>query len=111
MSVKQLQRCPRLELHFCQEHWLVSVSKGSCCDDDGVFLDRIQEFSPVELPSAWNVLGSMKLSSQTDPRFLLTAMVAFILVCLALPGLGDRLGTAQKIKNGVNSTLKSLKDR
>ena len=54
-------------------------------------------------------LFSSNMNSQTDPRFLMALMLAFILACLALPGLGDHLGTAPRLKNGIHSVIGSFK--
>jgi hypothetical protein len=36
-------------------------------------------------------------------------MVAFIFSCIALPGLGDQIGTAPKVKKGIHSVLDAFK--
>jgi hypothetical protein len=73
-----------------------------------VVLERIAELTPVKMPSPWTTLFSLQISRNTDPKFLLALMVAFIVVCLALPGIGDKLGTAPRIKNGVGTFLRAF---
>ena len=108
-KTKDLQRARRLELHYQGERWLVEVKGNHHPLSDIVILTRLQELTPVKMPSAWSSLNGIRLSQQTDPRFILTLMVAFIFSCIALPGLGDQIGTAPKVKKGIHSVLDAFK--
>jgi hypothetical protein len=108
-QMKLLRPEKRMELLYGGERWLVA-----CCGNrhpmaDTVYLNRIEELTPVRMPSAWRGLASAKLSQQTDPRFILTLMLAFIFSCIALPGLGDQIGTAPKVKKGIHSVIEAIK--
>jgi hypothetical protein len=107
---KTLRKAKRIELRYHGELWLVRLSKVTPENQKVVVvLDRVAELTPVKMPSPWTTLFTLKMSRQTDPRFVLVVMLAFIAACLALPGVGDTLGTAPRIKNGVHNVLQSFK--
>lgn len=104
-----MRRAKRIELRYHGERWLVRVNKDSSNETENVYmLQRIDELTPVRFPSPWATLKSLNMSRETDPRFVLALMVAFIAACIALPGIGDQLGTAPRIKNGLHSVIRSF---
>lgn len=104
-----MRRAKRVELRYHGERWLVKVDKDESNEAENVFmLQRIDELTPVHLPSPWATLKTLNMSRETDPRFVLALMVAFIAACIALPGIGDQLGTAPRIKNGLQSVIRSF---
>lgn len=106
---KSVQKAKRIELLYHGERWLVRYNAEDSPDQAGVVvLNRIAELTPVKMPSPWTTLFSLQMSRETDPRFVLAVMLAFIAVCLALPGVGDKLGTAPRIKNGLHSVIRSF---
>ena len=109
--IQQLRRAKQVELHYHGERWRVEVvhDARSAVLSDSVFLKRLEELTPQQLPSPWTSFSTSGLSQQTDPRFILTLMLALIFACLALPGLGDHLGTAPKVKKGIHSIVEAFK--
>lgn len=109
-----LQKARHIELRYHGERWLVKYDNSDLPEAtaDGsnsvVQLRRVDELTRVKMPSPWATLGSLKMSRETDPRFVLAVMVAFIAACLALPGIGDHLGTAPRIKDGIHSVIRSV---
>ncbi len=108
-KVKLLRSASRIELHYHSERWLVEFDPQSRAAGDEIYLGRVRELTKVRQPSPWNSLFSLQLSKQTDPRFVLAMMVAFIFTCLALPGLGDKIGTAPRVKKSIHYVLDSIK--
>ena len=105
----QLRRAKRIELRYHGERWLVRLSKEQGDEQPGtVLLDRLVELTPVKMPSPWTTLFTLQMSRNTDPRFVLVLMLAFIAACISLPGIGDKLGTAPRIKNGVHNVISSF---
>lgn len=108
-KLKKIQRAKNVEIIYRDERWTVRPQSGTPNGSDTIYLQRIEELTKTKLPSAWASLFSSNMNSQTDPRFLMALMLAFILACLALPGLGDHLGTAPRLKNGIHSVIGSFK--
>lgn len=105
-----VRKARRIELRYHGERWLVKLAPSHTEPEQGVFLlMRVDELTPVVMPSPWAALSAMRMSRDTDPRFVLALMLAFIAACLSLPGIGDQLGTAPKIKDGLHSVVRSLK--
>ncbi len=108
-KVKMIRAARRIELRYHDERWQVSLA-GSCqAAAETVYLKREKELTKTKLPSPWTALTSLGLSQQTDPRFVFTLMVAFIFACIALPGLGDKIGSAPRLKKGIHSVMSSFK--
>lgn len=104
-----MRRAKRIELRYHGERWLVKVDRDESNESENVFmLQRVDELTPVRMPSPWATLKTLNMSRETDPRFVLALMVAFIAACIALPGIGDQLGTAPRIKNGLQSVIRSF---
>lgn len=107
-KMKRLRRARRIELHYHGERWLVTLDPSDRAIGDAIYLNRVRELTEMKHPSPWRSLVSLQFSKQTDPRFVLTMMVAFIFSCLALPGLGDKIGTAPRLKNGIQYMVKNV---
>ena len=108
-KLKKLQRAKKIEMHYSDERWYVRPLSDAPRGSDTIYLQRLEELTKIELPSAWASLFSSNMSRQTDPRFLMALMLAFLFACLALPGLGDKLGTAPRLKSGIHSVIGSFK--
>ena len=108
---RSLKRATRIELWYNDERWLVKrLSDGSINGEAVVQLGRMEELTRIKPPAPWVGLWSSRLSQRTDPRFLFALMLAFLVACVALPGIGDGLGTAPKVKAGVHTVLDTVKD-
>ncbi len=95
-------------LYFAGEIW--EVRKESHYEDGGdilIGLRRLQEISKVKAPSSWNWF-SYQRKVQSDPALLLYLMLMFLFACIALPGMGDSLGTAPRIKSGIHVVIDSI---
>ncbi|MCR9293468.1 MAG: hypothetical protein NXI32_12165 [bacterium] len=93
------------DLYFSGEHW--EVQKESHFDDGELFTNvgfsRVRERTKVEEPhTAWWQVWANRQHANSDPAFLLYLMLAFLFACIALPGVGDSLGTAPRIRKGVH---------
>ena len=66
-----------------------------------VTMARVNDRTTVRGPktSLWSILPKPNVTS--DPVLPLALLVSFLLACIALPGMGDRLGTAPKIRKAV----------
>lgn len=102
----------RMELLYRNEKW--EVTKGWEFQDNdhemAIGLARVREVSKLKSPSSMGFSLIPRISANTDPSFLVALLVAFLLTCLCLPGIGDNLGTAPKVRSGVNSMLDYVKD-
>lgn len=108
-ALKAIRRARRIELRYRGERWLVTLAAHNQADPTDVFkLMRIDELTPIKMPSPWRALTALNMSRDTDPRFVLAFLLAIIAACIALPGLGDQLGTAPRIKNGIHSVIRSF---
>ncbi|MEZ6134815.1 MAG: hypothetical protein R3C53_07890 [Pirellulaceae bacterium] len=107
---KQLKKAKRVELVFRNERWQVKpVSEFS---EDGktasVGLVRIVELTKINLHQSIGFSSVPKFSPGTDPSFLVALVVAFLLTCVCLPGIGTHLGTAPKIRDGVSYLMRTV---
>lgn len=108
--VSKLANGQVLRLLFNGENW--EVRKQSHYNDDGsvnVGLQRIRELTKIKIPSNW-FRFFQKSPGTGDPTLAVYLMIAFLIACIALPGLGDNLGTAPRIRDGVQAVVKALKD-
>ena len=108
----RLQRAAEIQLWFRGEKWEVSVVSQFCEDAESTTfgLNRVRELTKIKNPSSWGVSLVPRFSANTDPSFVLALLVAFLAICICLPGVGTSLGTAPKIKAGVDTILKRVTD-
>ena len=74
-----------------------------------VGFSKVSDLTKIETPKG-SIVASNKGFSAADPSFLMYLMLAFIFVCLAMPGLGDNLGTAPKIRFGIQTIWEIITD-
>lgn len=99
------------ELHFAGERWEVEV-ESRYANEDGttnVGFRRIQELTKIKSPGQSWLSYAPRISAQTDPTFLFFLMLLFLFACLSLPGVGDQLGTASKVRFGVHTMVDMAK--
>ena len=91
-------------LYFWGEVWEVRKESRYTDGEDftTVGFSRIKELTKVKAPSIRMQMFSKNRYANSDPAFLLYLMLAFLFACIALPGVGDSLGTAPRIRNGVH---------
>lgn len=96
-------------LDFAGEQWEVDVksrfSNGNEYTELG--LARRKELTRYKLPSSWSFVVPNCLNANSDPAFLGFLVLAFLVVVLSLPGIGDTLGTAPKVRHAVKSVLEA----
>lgn len=101
-----------IQLWFRNEKWQV-VKAWEFQDHSQVMtvgLTRVREVTKIKAPSAWGAALIPRFSSDNDASFLIALVVALMLTCICLPGVGDNLGTASKVRQGVNTMVKYVQD-
>lgn len=104
---KKLSSKRRLLLLYAGETWEVGVQ--SRYSDDSQFtnlgLIRGRELTKLQVPGSW--WGGMfsRSSAPADPTFLAFLVLAFLIAVISLPGIGDSLGTAPKVRKALSSLL------
>lgn len=81
-----------------------------CTDFTSVGLKRIRDLTKFKMPSGFQFSFGSMFSLQQDPSFLLGLMVAFLLACFCLPGIGDQIGTAPKVSRAVRSVWSTFEN-
>ena len=109
----KLREGSKYVLRHAGETWLVSKQSHYNETDKStqVGFARLQDLTPVEKPktSLLQVFSS-KAHGSSDPAFLLYLMLAFLFACVALPGMGDNLGTAPRIRDGIREIMTIIQD-
>lgn len=72
-----------------------------CADFTNVGMKRVRDLTKFKMPSGFQFSFGSMFSLQQDPTFLLGLMIAFLLSCFCLPGIGDQIGTAPKVSRAV----------
>lgn len=95
-------------LDFADEQWQVEVQ--SRYSDGNMFtelgLSRKKELTRYKVPSSWSFLLPNSLNVNSDPAFLGFLVLAFLAAVLCLPGIGDSLGTAPKVRDIVQTVIR-----
>ena len=109
---KKLKPGQKYELKFNGEHWRVEQESNfsDAGGDSTIGFSRIEELTKMRMPSTPLTAYVSKTSAQTDPTFLFFIMIVFLIACLSLPGVGDNLGTAPKVRDGVKTVIETVKD-
>lgn len=96
-------------LDFAGEQWLVDVK--SRYSNDHQFtefgLARKKELTKYTLPRSWSFSMPNCLNVNSDPAFLGFLVLAFLTAVICLPGIGDSLGTAPKVRHAVQAVIQS----
>lgn len=108
---KKLREGKSYELSFSKEKWKVTKeSHYSDGDWTVVGFHREKELTKVKVPTGGWFPFLRSNQTQTDPSFLMYLMLAFLFVCIAMPGMGDSLGTAPRIQAGFKMFLQTIND-
>lgn len=96
-------------LDFAGEQWEVDVkSRYSTENKFTEFgLARKKELTRYKLPSSWSFSMPSCFNVNSDPAFLGFLIIAFLTVVICLPGIGDSLGTAPKVRHAVQAVINS----
>lgn len=94
-------------LHFAGEQWEVEVMSRYCDSEHytNLGLARIRELTKIEMPSTWTLSFVPTGVAKPDPHFLTFLVLAFMTAAICLPGIGDNLGTAPKVRHLINSMI------
>ena len=79
-----------------------------CSEFTNVGLKRLRDLTKIKMPSGFQFSFGPMFSLQQDPTFLLGLMIAFLLACFCLPGIGDQVGSAPKVSRAVQGFWSSL---
>jgi hypothetical protein len=107
---RKLNNRKRAVLYFAGEKWEVTAKSSYTGTDDFtvVGLSRIRELTKIDQPASWGFTFLPKTNLQNDPAFLMYLMLAFVVAVICLPGVGDNLGTAPKVRKGLNNVVQSI---
>lgn len=87
-------------LEFNGETTLVEAN-GTYQDEPGVVrinLARLADCTKYSVPSSWWSIFVPKVSVNSDPTLPVGMIIAFLVLSTCLPGTGDSLGTAPKVR-------------
>ena len=109
---KRITERKRPVLIFGGERWIVQLK--SRYSDSSKFTNigfaRVREVMPNQQgPTGWSFALMPRSSPKQDPTFLVFLMIAFALAVISLPGLGDSLGTAPKVRTMIQSVMGSAR--
>ncbi len=109
-DLDRVTKAQKLVLRFAEERWEVNrcgayIEGGKCTQ---LSLVRVRETTRVKQPGGWSWVLVPQFSGQKDPTLLLGLLVAFLIACVCLPGIGDQIGTAPKVSRTVRSFWNSV---
>ncbi len=109
-ELKRIQSARILQLHFAGERWEVDRigTFKACTEFTQLTLSRVRELTRIKQPNGFCWVFVPQFSGQKDPTLLLGLLVAFLLACICLPGIGDQIGTAPKVSRTVRSFWNKL---
>lgn len=94
-------------LDFAGEQWEVEVK--SRYSEDSRFTDlgfaRTKELTRYSVPTSWSFSFGSKSTLYSDPAFLGFLVLLFLTAVVCLPGIGDSLGTAPRVKTAIQSFM------
>jgi hypothetical protein len=112
--IQRLRKSKRIELRFRGEFWRVETVVGSEFNEDSrsttIGLVRIEELTKLKLDRVIGLPSAPKFSSDTDPSFVFAMVIAFLALCVCLPGIGTQLGTEPRVKKSVSAVIRSFRE-
>lgn len=104
---KKLRGKRRPILLYNGEIWEVELK--SRYSDESKFtnlgVSRVRDLTQFSEPTSWSFGFFSNPTSQADPTFLAFLILAFLVAVIALPGIGDSLGTAPKVRAVIKSVI------
>ncbi len=101
----------KARLVFRGETWEISRKSLYNESKDVVHLGckRVRDLTKTKEPKT-SIFASLvpRNSLSNDPALLMYLLVAFMVACVSLPGLGNQLGTAPKIQKGIKAIAKEV---
>lgn len=97
----------KMVLDFAGEQWEVALKSRYIDSENATCLGfaRLQDLTKIKQTSGWGFSLHTKTATQADPSFLLFLIFAFVVAAMTLPGIGDSLGTAPKVRDAVRSVI------
>ena len=106
--VSKLKSGKVYRLLFNGEDWEVAKESHYAADGSiNVGLQRLREVTKIKIPSSWFTFFK-KSPTDSDPTLVVYLMIAFLIACIALPGLGDNLGTAPRLRDGIQMVVNAV---
>lgn len=106
---RRLREGRRAILKFNGEIWQVQCTAVFQIPDGqfSVTLTRVRDLTQVRGPrtTIWSLLPMPNPSA--DPVLPLALLISFLFACVALPGMGDQLGTAPKIRQVIQDAWRA----
>ena len=101
----------KYELRFSGDTWEVQRKSSFSESDDyaHVGFARVRDLTKLDEGTSWWP-RLQRLTTGADPAFLMFLMIALLFTCVALPGIGDKLGTATKVRAGVHTIMDAFKE-
>ncbi len=109
-DMDRIKKKKKLMLRFAGECWEVDCV-GVYCENaqlSHLSLSRVREVTKIRQPGGFTWALVPQFSSQKDPTLLLGLLIAFLIACVCLPGIGDQIGTAPKVSRTVRSVWNSF---
>lgn len=94
-------------LSFNGETWQVQNS-GVYQEDSQeirIGLLRVKDCTKIKIPSTWGWAFLPKFNLSSDPVLPVGMIISFLVVCVCLPGTGDSLGTAPKVRQAIHGIM------
>lgn len=104
---KRLKGKRRPQLLYAGETWEVEPTTRFSEDSQytQLGLARIRDLTKIPMPRSWPFSAFHNPATQSDPTFLAFLIVAFLVAVLCLPGIGDSLGTAPRVRDAIESVV------
>jgi hypothetical protein len=104
---KKIKDKSKLLLIFGGETWEVALKSRYSEDSQYVNLGltRVRDLTKITCPRSWGWSLLRNPAAQTDPTFLAFLVLAFLTAVITLPGIGDSLGTAPKVREVIESVV------
>ncbi len=112
-AFRRLKEGARATLDFNDEMWEVECTAVFQLANGqySVSMARVKDLTKIRGPRA-SLSSMLPVPNPTaDPVLPLALLVAFLFACVALPGMGDRLGTAPKIRSAIQGAWRSTLGR
>ncbi|WP_164102004.1 hypothetical protein [Candidatus Laterigemmans baculatus] len=95
-------RAEKVEVHA---EWLFHAPKGQV----QLGVRRLRDLTPAPAEkSGWSLFGSRRASQGNTAELVFAGLVLVIFLIMSLPGIGEQLGTAPRIRAAVESVVQTL---
>ncbi|MBB3208225.1 hypothetical protein FHS27_004052 [Rhodopirellula rubra] len=90
-----------------QAQWFFQAADGRV----QIGLRRLRDLTPPPVIGGWlpNIFARPKMPDYSSSSLVLTCGILLMLLSLALPGVGDKLGTSTRISAAINSVFGGIR--